>query len=209
MPCRTGSLEGEVRSGQFFTRIIGNGLEVMLEPLASGWILRVLPAGKPRPQHDYAELATPPYRSVSPLLISTDYSFRAQDAVGWNPRHFHFASDEASFGKMLEAYNDYENKTAGAQQALATLVSHAPEGTLTILDAHLVPGAADQVPAAAAVSTQFTSTAHALERPADGGTTALGRLTWMRFRISLELPAGFKPDTRLAITRQTCAGTTK
>ena len=68
----------------------GNGLEVMLEPLASGWILRVLPASGPRPAHDYAELATPPYRSVSPLLISTDYSFRAQDAVAWNPRRFRY-----------------------------------------------------------------------------------------------------------------------
>lgn len=181
----------------------------MLEPLASGWILRVLPEGKPRPRHDYAELATPPYRSVSPLLISTDYSFRAQDAVGWNPRHFHFASDEASFSKMQKAYSDYENKTSGAQQALATLVSHAPDGTLTILDAHLVPGAADQVPAAAAVSTHFNSTAHAMERPSDGGTTALGGLTWMSFRISLELPASFKPDRGLTITRQTCAEPTK
>jgi len=209
MSCRTGTLVGEVRAGQSFRKSIGNGLEVMLEPLASGWILRVLPSAKPRPQHDYAELATPPYRSVTPLLISTDYSFRAQDAIGWNPPRFHFASDEASFGKILKAYNDYENKPANAQQTLATLVSHAPEGTLTILDAHLVPGTADQVPAAATVATHFNSTAHTMESLADGRTTALGRLAWMRFRISLELPADFKPAPRLAITRQTCQGPAK
>ncbi|HEY6374845.1 MAG TPA: hypothetical protein VIX90_04900, partial [Edaphobacter sp.] len=94
--CVRGVLEGEVHAGEGFVRPIGNGLEVMLEPLASGWILRVLPVGVPRPAHDYAELATPPYQSVSPLLISTDFSFRAQDAVGWNPREFRFAADGQS-----------------------------------------------------------------------------------------------------------------
>jgi hypothetical protein len=209
MSCRAGTFEGEVRSGQFFTQPIGNGLEVMLEPLTSGWILRVLPVGKPRPQHDYAELATPPYRSVTPLLISTDYSFRAQDAVGWNPRRFRFAPEETTFSKMLKAYNDYENKTVGAQETLATLVSHAPEGTLTIIDAHLVPGTADQVSAAAAVATHFTSTAHSVEKPDDGRPTPLGRLTWMRFRISFDLPPGFRPNPRLAITQHACEGTAK
>lgn len=193
-----------MRAGEPYTQSIGNGLEVMLEPLASGWILRVLPVGKPRPPHDYVELATPPYRSVTPLLVTTDYSFRAQDAVGWNPRRFRFAPDEMSFNKMLKAYSEYQDKAADAQQTLATLVSHAPEGTLTILDAHLVPGTADQVPAAAAVATHFTTTAHTVEKQAEGGVTALGRLTWMRFRISFELPAGFKPNPRLAIVRQTC-----
>jgi hypothetical protein len=163
----------------------------------------------PRPPHDYAELVTPPYRSVTPLLITTDYSFRAQDAVGWNPRRFRYAPEEASFSKMLKAYSDYENKAADAQQILATLVSHAPEGTLTILDAHLIPGTADQVPAAAAVATHFTTTAHTVEKQADGKVSALGRLTWMRFRISLELPSGFKPNPQLAITRQVCEGASR
>ncbi|WP_035349758.1 hypothetical protein [Edaphobacter aggregans] len=205
--CRTGSLEGEVRGGELFVRPIGNGLEVMLEPLASGWILRVLPAGKPRPPHDHAELATPPYRSVSPLLITTDYSFRAQDAVGWNPRRFRFAPEERSFQELLKAYDEYESKGVGAattQQRLAGLVSRAPEGTLTIVDAHLVPGTADQAAAAAAVASHFAATAHTLERPADGRTTALGRLTWMRFRIAIELPRGFAADRRLTVSNEPC-----
>ena len=96
-------------AGQGFVKVIGNGLEVMLEPLASGWILRVLPVGVPRPEHDYAELASPPYRSVSPLLISTDFSFRAQDAVAWNPRHFRFAEDTNMFAEMSEAYKEYRS----------------------------------------------------------------------------------------------------
>ena len=144
------------------------------------------------------------YDEVTPLLVSTDYSFRSQDAIGWNPRHFHFASDEASFGKILKTFNEYENKTAGAQEALATLVSHTPEGTLTILDAHLIPGISDQVPAASTVVTHFTSTAHTVERSTDGKTTPLGRLNWMRFRISLEIPADFRLDPSLVITRHMC-----
>ena len=78
--CQTGVLEGEVRAGESFARPIGGGLEVRLDALSwgSGWLLRVQPVRGPRPPHDYAELATPPYASVSPLLLSTDYSFRAQ-----------------------------------------------------------------------------------------------------------------------------------
>lgn len=207
--CRVGTLEGEVRAGESFVQPIGNGLEVILEPLASGWILRILPAGKPRPQHDYAELATPPYRSVSPLLLSTDYSFRAQDAVGWNPRRFHFAPDELSFRKMLSAYGDYEAKgpsSAAAQQTLANLVSRSPQGTLLILDAHLVPGTGDQVPAAAVVATRFAATTHTLEKPAGGVATVLGKLTWIRFRIAFDVPPGFAADRHLVLSKQPCSG---
>ena len=206
--CGVGSLEGEVQAGGSFVRPIGNGLEVMLEPLASGWILRILPEGKPRPPHDYAELATPPYRSINPLLITTDYSFRAQDVVGWNPRRFRFAPDDASFFAMSKSYNQYEGKGAAstsAQQALAKLVSEAPEGMLTILDTKLVPGTADQVPGAASVATHFSTTAHTIEKPANGEPSPLGRVTWMRFRIVLELPAGFHADNRLRIAQQPCA----
>ena len=206
--CRVGTLEGEVRAGESFIRPIGSGLEVMLEPLASGWVVRILPADKARPQHDYAELATPPYRSVSPLLISTDYSFRAQDAIGWNPRYFRFAPDESDFRKMLNAYNEYQAKgpaSAAAQQTLANLVSRSPEGTLLILDAHLISGTGDQVPAASVVATRFLATAHTLDKPASGGATVLGRLNWIRFRIAFQIPLGFAADRHLVFSRQPCS----
>lgn len=205
--CRAGVLEGQVRAGESFIRPIGGGLELMLEPLASGWILRVLPSGQPRPQHDYAELATPPYHSVSPLLISTDFSFRAQDAVGWNPRRFRFAANQASFGRLLNAYNEYEAKprpSPSSQQNLAALVSQSPEAVLTILDAHLIPGTADQARTAAAVATHFLTTAHTIENPPGGKPTALGTVTWIRFRISLNLPPGFRADRGLTIKQQPC-----
>lgn len=197
-----------MRAGESFVRPIGNGLELMLEPLASGWILRVLPAGKPRPSHDYAELATPPYHSISPLLISTDYSFRAQDAIGWNPRRFRFAANEAGFGQMLKTYEEYESKgptSSSAQTRLAELVSRAPQGTLTILDARLIPGTGDQARTATTVASHFGATAHTIETPADGKTSPLGKITFMRFRIALELSQGFKPDRNLNIKLVPCS----
>ena len=206
--CRRAVVEGEVQAGQEFVRAIGNGLEVMLEPLASGWILRVLPVGGPRAEHDYAELASPPYRSVSPLQISTDFSFRAQDVVAWNPRHFRFAADKTMFAELSAAYTEYRSTpvpSASAMNKLTKLVSRAPEGTVQLLDAHLVPGTGDQGKMAAAVASHFDTTAHSLERPADGKATPLGKVTWIRFRISLELPEGFRADRGIAVERYGCS----
>ncbi len=205
--CNVATLEGEVRAGESFLSPIGTGLELMLEPLASGWIVRVLPAGKPRPSHDYAELATPPYRSVSPLLISTDYSFRAQDAIGWNPRRFHFAASDANFIRMLKAYEEYESKgpaSVSAQTQLAELASQAPAATFTILDARLIPGTGDQARTVAPVASHFAATAHTIETPTDGKTSPLGKITAMRFRVELELPQGFRPDRRLSLKPVSC-----
>jgi hypothetical protein len=207
--CQRGVLEGEVHAGEAYVRPIGGGLEVMLEPLSwgSGWLLRVLPVKGPRPAHDYAELATPPYASVSPLLISTDFSFRAQDAVAWNPRHFRFAASEQEFDGMLKLYDSYRRSSpppVGAESELAEFVSKASEGTLQILDANLVPGMANQAQTAMAVASHFSTTAHTVEEPATGKGTALGRLTWIRFRINLDLPQGFKADKGLMLISGGC-----
>ncbi len=205
--CRRAVVEGEVGAGQEFVKEIGDGLEVMLEPLASGWILRLLPAETPRPEHDYAELATPPYRSVSPLLISTDFSFRAQDAVAWNPRHFRFASDKGMFAELAKAYREYRSTSVpsvAATDKLGALVGRAPEGAIQLLDAHLEPGTGDQAKMAAAVASHFGTTAHSLERPADGKGSALGKVTWIRFRIGLELPEGFRAGRGVAVERYGC-----
>ena len=140
------------------------GLKLWFQPIASGWILRVVPVAGPLGQHDYAELATPPFQSVTPLSLSTDFAFRAQDAVGWNPRRFRFATSEDEFKRLSEVYERYES--AGArppatlEMEVADEVSKAAEGKLTIVDAKLVPGMADQWKMAAAVSSRFETTAH-------------------------------------------------
>ena len=207
--CRVAVMEGEVKAGQQFVKRIGSGLEVMLEPLPSGWILRVLPVAPTRPSHDYAELATPPYHSVSPLLLSTDFSFRAQDAIGWTPRRFRYAQDQAMSARLLKAYDAYEAKpgaSPASQQALAELVAQAPAGVLTILDAHLTPGMADQAGTAATLASHFIATPHVIEPPADGKTTPLGKINLVRFRIDLELPRALKPESGLDVKLAPCGG---
>ncbi len=205
--CVRAVVEGEIQAGQRWSQPIGQGLQLMLEPLASGWILRVLPQAGARPAHDYAELATPPYQSVSPLLISTDFSFRAQDAVGWNPRRFRFAASAEDYRSLLKAYEAYRSTqaaNAAAQTELVKLVGRMPQGMFEILDARLVPGTADQTSAAATVALHFTSTAHTLDMPATGKPTPLGRLNWVRFRISLDLPPAFRSDPRVQVQKRPC-----
>jgi hypothetical protein len=210
--CRQATIEGEVKAGGAFTRPIGNGLSLLLEPLPSGWILRIVPASGPRGDHDYAELATPPYHSVSPLLVSTDFAFRAQDAVGWNPRRFHFATNAESYGRLRAAYRPYEDArakpTPAEERNLAAQLGGTSEGVLEIVDARLIAGTADQWTMAAAVSSHFTATAHTIEDPPNGKTTPLGRITWMRFRVKLDLPSAgvFKPATGLQVQIRPCSG---
>jgi hypothetical protein len=200
-----------VKAGESFVRPIGNGLDAMLEPLPSGWILRVLPAAGPRPAHDYAELATPPYHSVSPLLITTDFAFRAQDAIGWNPRSFRFATTAASFARLLAAYAPYADPNAQATPAQAQALGDALAGTsqasFEIVDAHLIPGSADQWKMAAAVASHFTTTAHVIEPSPDGKPSPLGKLIWLRFRIRLQLPpaAQFHAITGLKLLPGNCS----
>ena len=205
--CRQVVLEGSVHAGESYVRPMGNGLEVMLEPLASGWILRVLPASGPRPAHDYAELATPPYRSVSPLLISTDYSFRAQDVVAWNPRRFRYVASAKDFLGMSAAYEEYmkgSSRRAAAEAELAGLAGQSPEGGMEILDSHFVPGMANQAQTAAMVASHLSMTPHSVEQAGGGQVNALGQVTWMRFRIWMDLPAGFQPAKGLTVKTGSC-----
>jgi hypothetical protein len=155
--CESASFEGEVVSGQSFTQPLGNGMVFDLEAVRAGWIVRVLPGAGPRPAHDAAELATPPYNSVTPLAITTDFAFRAQDAVAWNPRRFQFAADMTSFKKLQSVYAAYMAKPddAAAGERLAEMAAASPAGELEMLDARLVPGTANQGAMAAEVASHF------------------------------------------------------
>ena len=207
MGCVREVFEGEVKAGEGFVRLMGGGLELMVEPLASGWIVRVLPVAGGRPSHDYALLATPPYQSVSPLLVGTDWSFRAQDAVAWNPRRFQFAADAKSFQMLTKLYGEYTKDatpSAAVEAELAKMVVQMPQGVMTILDAHLIPGTANQAQTAMMVASHFSTTAHTIEQPQDGKGAALGRITWMRFRVELDLPAGFVAVKDAVVERRAC-----
>ena len=206
--CRRAVAEGEVRYGEPFVKAIGGGLNFYLQPIASGWIVRVLPAAGLKGDHDYAELATPPYQSITPLSLSTDFAFRAQDAVGWNPRRFRFATSETAFHALEAAYLNFEQAgatpPAPVQVELSNQISQASEGTLTILDARLIPGTADQWRMAATVASHFLSTAHTLVAPVEGQATPLGKLLWVRFRVGLDEPAKFVAAPGWRLVPQNC-----
>ena len=206
--CRVGVLEGELNAGSGFQHEIGDGLKLWFQPIASGWILRVSPVAGLAGDHDYAEVATPPYQSVSPLSLSTDFAFRAQDAIGWNPRRFRFASSAAAFRRLDDLYERFQGAGATPPATLEVELSDellkAPEGKLTIVDARLVPGAADQWKMAAAVSTRFESTAHTLQLPDDGKQSPLGRLLWVRFRVEVLLPSVWKIGPGVKVLPHVC-----
>lgn len=183
--CPSLTFEGEVQAGKSFRHGLGAQQGFLLESIASGWIVRVLPASGVRGAHDFAELATPPYRSPNPLLISTDFSFRAQDAVAWNPREFHFFTTGQQMAIATKAYDatlkEPDRPAAGA--ALFPLLAQACTASLQIVDARIAGGSADQALMAATVASHFSQTAHTVDMSAP--SSKLGRILWMRFRVTV------------------------
>lgn len=181
--CRQQVLQGEVQAGQAWQQTIAPDLVLKLEAVPAGWMIRVLSPSRPRPLHDAAELANPPYRSPTPILLSTDFAFRAQDAIAWNPRTFRFFTTPEQTAEAERIYQEtllHPNDSAAAG-ALATLLGTTPEATLTIRDAVIVNGTADQSAAAATVALHFEQTAHSVRT--DFSPSPLGRLLALRFRI--------------------------
>ncbi len=200
--CVSAVIEGEVSAGNGFERVFTPGLEFMLEPMASGWMVRVLPIGEARGAHDYAELATPPYQSLTPLAISTDYSFRAQDAIGWNPRRFRYAATRAEFRAMQALYAPVMAGDKKAEGVLAAITARQPEAELRILDSRLIPGGNDQAGTAATVVSHFETTPHTVEA---SGASALGRVTGLKFRVVLDLPPGMRAVKGVVEEKKFCS----
>ncbi len=184
--CGALSFEAEVARGEAYTHALTPALDFKLEAVPAGWMVRVLPHNGPRPPHDAAELANPPYRSPTPILISTDFAFRAQDAIAWNPRRFRYFTTPAEVAGAEAAYQatlrDPTHPAAGA--ALFPLLAHAGEATLTILDAQIAGGSANQNGAAAAVATHLDTTAHTVHT--EVATTPLGAVLRLRFRVIVD-----------------------
>jgi hypothetical protein len=176
-------------------------LDFLLEAIPSGWIIRMLEHNAPRAEYDYAGLATPPYMSPNPILISTDFAFRAQDALGWNPRHFQYFASGTQFRQASAAYAIYKTakpgmpltaETSAAMSKLLTLSTAASSADLEILDAHLIGGMHDQSLMAATVASHFNATAHIVEQT-DARPSPLGTITWMRFRVTFADSSSGKP----------------
>jgi len=198
-------VDGDVSAGQDWSYSIGEGWRFRLVPIPpldagySGWDLvvdRIPGAGFP----DALYLATPPYNSINEREIGTTFGLRAQDAIGWNPRSFHFLTDPKAFGLAQGIYDlgfvhrkdDSGDSEKRASDILLKTAEGASQGELHILDAHISPGVADPAPFAQAWARAASRTPHELDPAASGNRAAAGALNWMRFEAVLWLPAGWK-----------------
>jgi len=93
--CHKLTFEAEVSQNAEWHASIGQNWLIRLVPVSplasglSGWDIAVSPAT----DQDYPDallLATPPYGSLNSREIATTYAMRAQDAIAWSPRSFHF-----------------------------------------------------------------------------------------------------------------------
>ncbi len=222
--CARVVVAGDVTAGREWKAALGQGWVFRVLPISrasdkySGWDLvvdREQPAGYP----DALLLATMPYNSINEREIATTFELRAQDAIGWNPRSFHFLSDPTDFregqqlfasfiggGTSAGAKGNSGSKSPGAQAGarLLALQKHASSGEFRILDARLVPGVSDPASFAQGWALASARTPHQVEAGPAEGASALGRLDWIRFTITLWLPDAWKLPGGLRSTYSAC-----
>lgn len=217
--CEKLELLGEVHAAQEWKAAFGEGWVFRLVPIQpgkagySGWDLvvdRESGAGFP----DALMLATPPYRSINEREVGTTFGVRAQDAIGWNPRSFHFLTDSSAFTKAQEVFRamDQASGPSGsampqpqAARKLMQAAEHSSAGQFRILNARLTPGVADVAPFAESWAAQSARTPHDLEPAPANQATAMGTLVGMRFSVTLWLPAGWKTPRGLGVVRGFCS----
>jgi len=230
--CTRVELTGKVNAGEEWKASLGEGWIFRVVPIApgsagyTGWDMvvdRNPPAGFP----DALLLATPPYNSINEGEIGTTFGLRAQDAMGWNPRSFRFLIDPSAFlqgQKLFLALSSQLQATSGkppgasskedpasTSPAVARLTrqlmnfeSRAATGQLRILDAGLSPGIADPEPFAESWALRAARMQTTLVPPAGSKPTPRGELDWMRFSITLWLPAGWKVPRSLTVSTAPC-----
>lgn len=214
--CRKIVLTGEVSAGHEWKASFGEGWVFRLLPIprdkaadgVGGWDLvvdREDPAGFP----DALLVANPPYNLINSREVGTSFGLRAQDAIGWNPRHFRFMTNRSSFRQAQKLYlflqrngelgGKAESTASGrkekaikrAMQRFEKLVRESSPGEFHILDARITPGAATPKPYAANWAFQAAKTPHTDEVPQGGTPTPLGSLEWIQFTVTLWLPGSW------------------
>lgn len=220
--CARVTIEGEVRAGQEWKTTLGQGWVFRVQSIAgssasySGWDLvvdREPPAGYP----DALLLATLPYNSINEREIGTTFGLRAQDAIGWNPRSFHFLTNPAEFRQAQQLFlrlaqsefiqrpkGDASDKRNTETAQLLDFETRASSGEFRILDARIVPGTADPMPFAQAWAMASSRTPHEVEPAPPGPPSARGKLVWMRFALTLWLPATWKIPRGLSSIYMPC-----
>ena len=223
--CTRVAFDGLVNAGQEWRTPLGEGWVFRVLPIVpgphgyTGWDLvvdRVPPAGFP----DALLLATPPYNSINDREIGTTFGLRAQDAIGWNPRSFHFLANPAAFlegQKLFVALLNRLHALAASSQKpdsdpeverlthqLMSLRSHSASGELRILDAGLAPGTADPASYAQNWAHQAAYMSYTMIPQSGFNSSPLGELGWMHFSLTLWLPSGWKLPGGVSGTSAAC-----
>jgi len=222
--CTRVLFEGEVSAGGYWTGPLGEGWVFRVVPIPplqaaySGWDLvvdRQPPEGFP----DALLLATLPYNSINEREIGTTFGLRAQDAIGWNPRSFRFVASPGDFQEARQLFRlitantglasatgtgDPKQSDRQATARLLEMVKHAATGEFRIVDAHIVPGVADPAQYAQTWAAASSRTPNTIEEAPGGKSGALGALKWMRFAVTLWLPAGWVVPASVHGQRMAC-----
>ena len=227
--CNRIVMQGEVGTGHTWSQPIGEGWVFKLLPIKaaendySGWDMavdRTHGLGYP----DALLLATPPYGSINQREIGTTFGLRAQDAIGWNPRSFHFLTNLTDMRKAQKLYfklrtsvdpklnssdpkhtsapSDRNSNTAVLSKSLIDIAEHSSPGQLRILDARLTPGTANALAYAQAWAQQQRSTPHTVL--ATTSPTPYGKLDSIKFEITLWLPQNWKTPKALQTSLSPC-----
>lgn len=216
-PCQRVILESQVSAGQQWQANLGQGWMFRILPIPAsasgytGWDLvvdREPPAGYP----DALLLATLPYNSINEREIGTTFGLRAQDSIGWNPRSFRFLTDPKDFREAQSIYlflfrwpkDSTARRRSAAMARLLEMQKRASPGEFRILDARIVPGIADPKPYAQAWALAGSRMQHQVDPVAPGRESAQGKLIWMRFSITLWLPAHWRLPAGVAAVRAGC-----
>jgi hypothetical protein len=225
--CRQFVLEGQAVQGREWHASLGrdstgqlwlirlvpvNGVQNKMQSSAAfGWDIAISPAM----DQDYPDallLASPPYGSLNSREIANTYGMRAQDAIAWSPRHFHFFAATGTLYLARRSYRtlfDPNSSAASRQLASRQLLDlgsdvTAASGRLDILDAHLISGSADPAPFAAQWAAALDRIPHTLD-PDAGRPSLLGEIHMLHFKLTLELPAYWKPLSGFLTAPAKCA----
>jgi hypothetical protein len=219
--CTRVAFTGMVSLGQEWKTPLGEGWVFRFVPIVpgpfgyTGWDLvvdRDPPSGYP----DALLLATPPYSSINEREIGTTFGLRAQDAIGWNPRSFHFLTDPDALREGQKQFRalggtkiwtekpEPSSREQAAEQRLLEINRKSSPGQFRILNARLTPGIADAAPFAQKWALQSSRTPHTIAPSATGQATPLGQLEGIRFSITLWLPKNWRAPSDLKATPASC-----
>ncbi len=212
--CKKVVLIGDVSAGKDWQTSLGQGWAFRLQPIGpaqagySGWDL-VVDRDQPTGYPDSILLATPPYNSINEREIGTTFGLRAQDAIGWNPRSFHFLIDPAAFHQAQQLFlsleRDGQMSGSAAESTTASrdmnrlmqFEKARAAGELRIEDSRLIPGVSDAAPFAQAWALAGMRTPHQIVAAPDGKSSSRGSLAWIRFSVTLWLPASWNLQPEL------------